>query len=45
MAAGSKKGVGPKFKLKQILDHLGLSPPEDPKPPPAVHEVRTRAGR
>ena len=25
--------------IKQILDHLGLSPPEDPKPPPAMHEV------
>ena len=25
--------------IKQILNHLGLSPPEDPKPPPAVHEV------
>ena len=25
--------------IKQILDHLGLSPPEEPKPPPAVHEV------
>jgi hypothetical protein len=25
--------------IKQILEHLGLSPPEDPKPPPAVHEV------
>ena len=25
--------------IKQILDHLGLSPPEVPKPPPAVHEV------
>ena len=22
-----------------LLDHLGLSPPEDPKPPPAVPEV------
>ena len=25
--------------IKQILDHLGLRPPEDPRPPPAVHEV------
>jgi hypothetical protein len=25
--------------IKQILDHLGLSPPEEPKPPPAVHDV------
>ena len=25
--------------IKQILDHLGLSPPEDPKPQPAVHQV------
>ena len=25
--------------LRQILDHLGLSPPEQPKPPPARHEV------
>jgi hypothetical protein len=25
--------------IKQILDYLGLSPPEEPKPPPAVHEV------
>jgi hypothetical protein len=25
--------------IKQILDHLGLSPPQDPKPPPAVSEV------
>ena len=25
--------------IKQILEHLGLSPPEEPKPPPAVHEV------
>jgi hypothetical protein len=25
--------------IKQILAHLGLSPPEEPKPPPAVHEV------
>jgi len=25
--------------IQQILDHLGLSPPEEPKPPPAVHEV------
>ena len=25
--------------IKQILDYLGLSPPEDPKPPPAVHEI------
>ena len=25
--------------IKQILDHLGLSSPEEPKPPPAVHEV------
>ena len=23
--------------IQQILDHLGLSPPEEPKPP--VHEV------
>ncbi len=25
--------------IKQILAHLGLSPQEEPKPPPAVHEV------
>ena len=25
--------------IKQILDHLGPSPPEEAKPPPAVHEV------
>jgi hypothetical protein len=25
--------------IKEILDHLGLSPPEHPKPPPALHEV------
>jgi hypothetical protein len=25
--------------IRQILGHLGLSPPEQPKPPPAVHEV------
>ena len=25
--------------IKQILDHLGLSPPEESKPPPATHEV------
>ena len=25
--------------IKQILDHLGLGPPEDPRPPPALHEV------
>jgi len=25
--------------LKQVLDHLGLSPPENAKPPPAEHEV------
>jgi len=25
--------------IKQILDHLGLSPPEEPRPPPALHEV------
>jgi hypothetical protein len=25
--------------IKQILEHLGLSPPEEPKPQPAVHEV------
>ena len=25
--------------IKQILDHLGLSPPEDPSPPPALHYV------
>ena len=25
--------------IKQILDHLGLSPPEEPKPPPAEQEV------
>jgi len=25
--------------IQQILDYLGLSPPEEPKPPPAVHEV------
>jgi hypothetical protein len=24
---------------KQVLAHLGLSPPEEPKPPPAVLEV------
>jgi hypothetical protein len=25
--------------IKEILDHLGLSPPEHPKPPPALREV------
>jgi hypothetical protein len=25
--------------IKQVLDHLGLSPPEESKPPPATHEV------
>jgi len=25
--------------IKHILAHLGLGPPEEPKPPPAVHEV------
>jgi hypothetical protein len=25
--------------IKQILEHLGLSPPEEPKPPQAVYEV------
>jgi hypothetical protein len=25
--------------IKQVLAHLGLSPPEEPKPPPAEHEV------
>jgi hypothetical protein len=25
--------------IKQVLDHLGLSPPEESKPPPAMHEV------
>jgi hypothetical protein len=25
--------------IRRILDHLGLSPPEEPKPPPAVHQV------
>ena len=25
--------------INAILDHLGLSPPEDPKPPPAQHEL------
>ena len=25
--------------IQQILAHLGLGPPEEPKPPPAVHEV------
>jgi len=25
--------------IKQVLAHLGLSPPEEPKPPPALHEV------
>jgi hypothetical protein len=25
--------------IKQVLAHLGLSPPEQPKPPPPVHEV------
>ena len=25
--------------ISKILDHLGLSPPETAKPPPAVHEV------
>jgi hypothetical protein len=25
--------------IKQILAHSGLSPPEEPKPPPTVHEV------
>jgi len=26
-------------ELAKILHHLGLSPPESAKPPPAVHEV------
>jgi len=30
--------------IKQILEYLGLSPPEEPKPPPAVDEVVARAG-
>jgi hypothetical protein len=25
--------------IKQVLAHLGLDPPEEPKPPPPVHEV------
>ena len=25
--------------IQEILAHLGLSPPEEPKPPPAVHDV------
>jgi hypothetical protein len=25
--------------IKEVLAHLGLSPPEEAKPPPAVHEV------
>jgi len=25
--------------IKQILDHLRLSSPEEPRPPPAVHEI------
>ena len=25
--------------INRVLAHLGLSPPEQPKPPPAVHEV------
>jgi len=25
--------------IKQVLAPLGLSPPEEPKPPPAAHEV------
>ena len=25
--------------IKQVLAHLGLSPPEESKPPPSVHEV------
>ena len=25
--------------VRQILDHLGLSPPEEPKPLPPMHEV------
>jgi hypothetical protein len=25
--------------IKQILDHLGLSPPQQPEPPPAAQEV------
>ena len=25
--------------IQQTLGHLGLSPPEEPKPPPAVHDV------
>ena len=25
--------------IKQVLDHLGLSPPEESKPPPAMREV------
>jgi len=27
------------FAIRRILDHLGLSPPEESKPPPAMHEV------
>lgn len=25
--------------IKQVLAHLGLNPPEEPEPPPALHEV------
>ena len=25
--------------ISKIIDHLGLSPPETAKPPPALHEV------
>jgi hypothetical protein len=25
--------------IKRVLAYLGLSPPGEPKPPPAVHEV------
>ncbi len=31
--------INDQISIKRILDHLGLSPPEQEKPPPAVHEV------
>jgi hypothetical protein len=33
------RGLHDLVAIKQLLAHLGLSPPEEPKPPPAVHEV------
>jgi len=29
------------LSIKQVLDHLGLWPAEDDKPPPAASELRT----